>query len=101
MARGVDGIGDWLYGFGGIFILFGNGGDFQGEAPNLSTFRIILKEPSFRIMMGLFSLGIGATLGAYTMLPLCLVAEKGVDRIWANISIALSPIFTLGSSMRV
>ncbi len=86
---------------GGIFILFGKGGDFQGEAPNLSTLRIILKEPSFWIMMGLFSLGIGASFGVYTMLPLYLVAEKGMDRTWANTFIAFSRIFTLGFSILV
>lgn len=100
--RGVlmwSGVGSMVS--GGIFILFGKGGDFQGEAPNLSTLRIILKEPSFWIMMGLFSLGIGASFGVYTMLPLYLVAEKGMDRTWANTFIAFSRIFTLGSSILV
>ena len=100
--RGVlmwSGIGSLVS--GGIFILFGKGGDFLGEAPNLSTLRIILKEPSFWIMMGLFSLGIGASFGVYTMLPLYLVAEKGMDRTWANTFVAFSRIFTLGSSILV
>jgi NNP family nitrate/nitrite transporter-like MFS transporter len=84
-----------------IFIIFGKGGDFAGEAPNVSTLWIILKEPSFWIMMGLFSLGIGASFGVYTMLPLYLVAEKGMDRTWANTFVAFSRIFTLGSSILV
>jgi NNP family nitrate/nitrite transporter-like MFS transporter len=86
---------------GVIFIIFGKGGDFAGEAPNVSTLRIILKEPSFWFMMGLFSLGIGASFGVYTMLPLYLVAEKGMDRTWANTFVATSRIFTLGSSILV
>ena len=86
---------------GVIFIIFGKGGGFPGEAPNVSTLRIILKEPSFWIMMGLFSLGIGASFGVYTMLPLYLVAEKGMDRTWANTFVAFSRVFTLGSSILV
>lgn len=84
---------------GAVFMIFGKGGNFPGEAPNMSTLRVILKEPSFWIMMGLFSLGIGASFGVYTILPLYLVAEKGMDRTWANTLIAFSRIFTLGSSI--
>ena len=84
---------------GMVFIIFGSGGSFPGEAPNMSTLRIILKEPSFWIMMALFSLGIGASFGVYTMMPLYLVAEKGIDRTWANTFIAFSRILTLGSSI--
>jgi len=65
---------------GMVFIIFGKGGGFPGEAPNVNTLRIILKGPSFWIMMALFSLGIGASFEVYTMMPLYLVAEKGIDR---------------------
>jgi NNP family nitrate/nitrite transporter-like MFS transporter len=84
---------------GVVFILFGKGGDLQGEAPKVSTLRIIVKEPSFWIMMGLFGLGIGASFAVYTMMPLYLVAEKGFDRTWANTFVAFSRILTLGSSL--
>jgi NNP family nitrate/nitrite transporter-like MFS transporter len=86
---------------GVVFILFGKGGDSQGEAPKVSTLRIIVKEPSFWIMMGLFGLGIGASFAVYTMMPLYLVAEKGIDRTWANTFVAFSRILTLGSSILV
>ena len=43
-------------------------------------------------MMILFSLGICATLGIYTMLPLFLVAQHGLERNWANTLVALSRI---------
>jgi NNP family nitrate/nitrite transporter-like MFS transporter len=43
-------------------------------------------------MMVLFSLGICATLGIYTMLPLFLVAQHGLERNWANTLVALSRI---------
>ncbi len=86
---------------GVVFILFGKGGDSQGEAPKVDTLRIIVKEPSFWIMMGLFGLGIGASFAVYTMMPLYLVAEKGIDRTWANTFVAFSRILSLGSSILV
>ena len=86
---------------GMVFIIFGKGGDFPGEAPNVSTLRTVLKEPSFWIMMALFGLGIGASFAVYTMMPLYLIAEKGMDRTWANTYVAFSRILTPGSSFLV
>lgn len=86
---------------GVVFILFGKGGNSPGEAPKMNTLRIIVKEPSFWVMMGLFGLGIGASFAVYTMMPLYLVAEKGIDRTWANTLVAFSRILTLGSSIVV
>jgi NNP family nitrate/nitrite transporter-like MFS transporter len=86
---------------GVVFILFGKGGNSPGEAPKVNTLRIIVKESSFWVMMGLFGLGIGASFAVYTMMPLYLVAEKGIDRTWANTLVALSRILTLGSSIVV
>ena len=78
-----------LWGFllifaGFLFHVVGRGGGFSGEAPNFHTFRIILKEPSFWIMMFFFGLGIGAQMGGYSIMPLYLVSEHGMDRTWAN-----------------
>jgi NNP family nitrate/nitrite transporter-like MFS transporter len=84
---------------GVVFILFGKGGDSRGEALKVSTLQIIVKEPSFWILMALFGLGIGASFAVYTMMPLYLVAEKGIDRTWANTFLAFSRVLTLGSSI--
>ena len=81
---------------GMVFIIFGKGGDFPGEAPNVSTLRTVLKEPSFWIMMALFSLGIGGTFGMFAMFPLYLVSEKGMDQAWANTLVGLSRISPVG-----
>jgi NNP family nitrate/nitrite transporter-like MFS transporter len=81
---------------GAIFIFWGRGGTFPGEAPDLRILRSILVEPSFWIMMALFGLAFGATLGVYVMMPLYLVTERGMDRPWANTLIGLSRISTLG-----
>jgi NNP family nitrate/nitrite transporter-like MFS transporter len=43
-------------------------------------------------MTVLFSLAIGASLGVYTMFPLYLVAERGIDRSWTNTLVGLSRV---------
>ena len=74
------------------FLRFGKGGRFPGEAPSPKTLRVLFVRPSFWIMMALFSLVIGASLGVYTMLPLYLVAEQGFERSWANQLVAFSRV---------
>jgi NNP family nitrate/nitrite transporter-like MFS transporter len=81
---------------GVAFARFGRGGDFPGEPPSFTAFKVLFREPSFWIMIFLFSLGIGGTLGIYAMLPLYLVMEQGIDRNWANTLIGLSRISGLG-----
>jgi NNP family nitrate/nitrite transporter-like MFS transporter len=79
------------------FTRFGGGGAFSGEAPNTKTFRILITQPSFWIMIAFFGVGIGAYLGIYNMLSLYLVAEHGLERDWANTLLALSRIAGLGA----
>jgi len=76
----------------GVFTRFGRGGEFCGEPVGYASFRNIISTPAFWIMVVLFSLGISSTLGVYTMLPLYLVTEHGMERNWANTLIALSRI---------
>lgn len=78
------------------FSRFGKGGEFPGEAPGFSSFKAFLVMPAFWIMTALFSLGISGSLGVYTMLPLYLVAERGMERSWANSLVALSRLSGLG-----
>lgn len=84
---------------GVVFLFFGRGGAFQGEALHSKILRTIVVEPSFWMMIALFALGIGASFGVYTMMPLYLVAEKGMDRAWANTLVAFSRIPTLGMAI--
>ena len=79
-----------------LFSIFGRGGGFSGEPLNVSTFRTILKEPSFWVIMVLFSLGIGGTFGMFAMFPLYLVSERGMDQVWANTLVGLSRISPVG-----
>jgi len=82
-----------------IFARFGRGGDFRGESFKYSSLRLIFANPAFWIMVILFSLGISSTLGIYTMLPLYLVTDHGMDRNWANTLIALSRIAGIGMAL--
>lgn len=82
-----------------IFNLWGKGGDFLGEAPRFKTIKILFKEPSFWLMVLFFSFGIGTSFGAYSMIPLYLVSERGMDRTWANMFLSLSRVLTLGTSI--
>jgi NNP family nitrate/nitrite transporter-like MFS transporter len=82
-----------------VFAFFGKGGDFRGEAPNSRIVRSILSEPSFWIMIVLFTLGISGTIGVYSMIPLYLVSERGMERTWVNTLLGLSRILTLGVTL--
>ncbi|MGB9628603.1 MAG: MFS transporter [Thermodesulfobacteriota bacterium] len=82
-----------------LFIRFGRGGVSHGTSPNVGTLQNILRERSFWIMMFFFSLGIGGSFGVFSMLPLYLVSEKGLERVWANTLVGLSRIPTLGTAI--
>ncbi len=86
----VMGIGSLLA--GGIYRLFGRVGLFSGESPNFKSIRALAREPSYWIMILLFGLGISGSLGLYTMLPLFLVTDHGLERDFANTLLALSRI---------
>ena len=82
---------------GAVFIFWGKGGTFRGEAPDLKTLQSIVGGSSFWILIVLFCLGIGASFGLYSMIPLYLVSEKGMERTWANTLLGLSRISPLVS----
>ena len=75
-----------------IFMRYSRGGDFKGEAPGFGALGKLFGNLSFWLMVLLFSLGVISTLGLYTMLPLYLVSEHGIDRNAANTLIAFSRI---------
>jgi NNP family nitrate/nitrite transporter-like MFS transporter len=75
-----------------LFARFGRGGEFLGEAPSFLSFRQLFTKSSFWVMTFLFSLAICGSLGIYTMLPVYLVTEIGMDRNLANTLVALSRI---------
>ncbi len=75
---------------------FGRGGEFAGEAPNLRSFKALLADSNFRILVVLFCLAVSASMGIFAMLPLYLVTERAMGQNQANTLIALSRISGLG-----
>ncbi len=79
-----------------VFGMYGKGGRFLGEAPRLESIRIMIRKRTFWIIGVFFVMGIGASLAVYGMIPLYLVAERGMDRPWVNSLLALSRIPGVG-----
>lgn len=73
-----------------VFTRFKWIGAFEGAPPNLDALKSFLREPAFWLMIMLFGLGITGSLGLYTMLPLYLVTDHGIDRNFANTLVAFS-----------
>ena len=78
---------------GGLFFLFGQGGQHKGETPNLSVMRDFLINRSFWSVSALLVLCVGGNMGVFMMLPLYLVDEVGMDRGLANTLLGISRVF--------
>lgn len=76
--------------FGFVYARLGRGGEFRGTAPNFAAVKTFMAVPSFWVMVLLFGLGVSGTLGLFTMLPLYLVTEQGVERHLANTLVSAS-----------
>jgi NNP family nitrate/nitrite transporter-like MFS transporter len=75
-----------------VFARFGRGGNFPGQIPSAGSARALLVQPAFWTMMLLFGLGISGSFGVYSMLPLYLVNEAGMDQNRANSLVGFSRI---------
>jgi len=82
---------------GAIFPWIFRAGELHGKRPELHSALALFRDPSFLIITGLFCLGIGSTIGVYSMLPLYLVVEHGIERVEANTLVSLSRLLTLGT----
>jgi NNP family nitrate/nitrite transporter-like MFS transporter len=89
-------LGFWAILMPVLFLLFGQGSRKRGEAPRLPLIREVLGNSSCWVMGLFFVIAIGSSLGIYTMMPLFLVSEMGMDRPWANTLIGFSRIFGAG-----
>ena len=74
------------------YLLIGRGGRFHGAPPRLHNVRSILARPGFWILVLTFCLAAGAGIGVYSVLPLYLYAEVGMDIGAANRLLGLSRI---------
>ena len=86
-------LGGWMMGMPFFFLLFGKGSRKRGEAPRFQLFREVLINRSCWVMVLFFMIAIGASMGAYAVMPLFLVSELGLERPWANTLIGLSRSF--------
>ena len=80
---------------GTIYGLLGKGGKFPGATPSLSNIRLIFSQSTFWIVMILFCLAAGSTIGVYSILPTYLISARGMEQVEANVLVSLSRIFTL------
>lgn len=69
---------------------WGRGGVFRGQPPERSMLLETARLPAVWLLGLLIALGIGASLGIFTMLPLFLIDEHGLDRSQANLLLGLS-----------
>lgn len=81
---------------GTAFLRWGKGGQGKGTAPSPASLKTLGKERDFWLMMGMFGLGVGGSLGVYAMLPLFLVADRGFELAGANSLVGLSRISSMG-----
>jgi len=75
-----------------LFVIFARSGDFRGAAPGPAVVKTVAGQGSAWIMVLLCALGIGGSVGVYSMLPLYLVGGRGFDSGWANMVLGLSRI---------
>ena len=81
-----------------VFWRWGKGGDFKGQAPSPANLKQLATDSRSWVLMVLFSLGIGGSLGVYTMLPLYLVTEHGLDLASANYMVGFSRLAGVAAS---
>jgi NNP family nitrate/nitrite transporter-like MFS transporter len=82
----------------GLFSSFRSStGDYRGEPPTLRNMQYVASNPTFWLMLILFILGIGANPGVYSMLPLYLQAERGMDQSFTNFILSASRIAAMCS----
>lgn len=75
-----------------VYLLLGKGGKFPGRPPRWQNIRPIISQPSFWIIMVLFCMASGTAIGVYSILPVFLIAEKGMSSSGANLLLSISRI---------
>jgi NNP family nitrate/nitrite transporter-like MFS transporter len=108
LAEGLLRVGSWqgVLGWLGlgclilglVFWRWGKGGEFPGQPPHPANLKRLALDIRSWVLMALFSLGIGGSLGVYTMLPLYLVSERGLELASANFLVGLSRLLGVAAS---
>lgn len=71
----------------------GQGGS-RGVAPKLSTFQDFFRQKNFWRLVLLFGLGVGSTLGIYSMLPVYFI-DQGIERGLGNSMLSASRMLSI------
>jgi NNP family nitrate/nitrite transporter-like MFS transporter len=77
---------------GMAFLVFGKCGDFPGDAPKPAALNQIVRLPSFWLIILLFMMALAGSVGVFTVLPLYLITERGMDNTSANTYIGFAQI---------
>ena len=77
---------------GAVYAKRGVDAEFRATFPDIQRIKATAGHPSFWVLGGLFSLGVGVETGVYSVLPLFLVHERGYDLAAANQLLGLSRI---------
>jgi len=77
---------------GMAFHVFGKCGDFPGDAPNPAALRQLVRLPSFWLIVVLFMMAMAGSVGLFTVMPLYLMTERGLDKTFANTVLGLAQI---------
>ena len=77
---------------GTLYSIFSRGGGFKGKAPVLRNLTQILSLPSFWITTVVLALGVGASMGLFSIIPTYLVFERGLEQGLVNTLVGVSRI---------
>ncbi len=77
---------------GSAFLAFGECGDFPGDAPKPAALKQIIRLPSFWLVILLLIMAVGGSVGLFTVMPLYLIAERGMDSTSANTFLGFAQI---------
>jgi NNP family nitrate/nitrite transporter-like MFS transporter len=78
-----------------VYALRFSTGPFRGEPPTLGNMFSIVSRSAFWLMLVIFTLSIGANVGVYSMLPVYMQAERGIDQTFTNFLLSASRITAL------
>ena len=81
----------------GVFLLSRLGGSSRVQRPSGAAIALLARHRSFWGVASLFAVSIGLGLGLYSMMPLFLVTDVGMERVHANLITGLSRISGLFS----
>ena len=81
----------------GAFLLSGLGETAPAQRPGGAALALLARDRSFWGVASLFAVSIGLGLGIYSMMPLFLVNDLGMDRAHANLITGLSRVSGLFS----